>query len=177
MHAQPVGNGCVDFQGFLGNPPAFLAGQHFEGTHVVQTVSQFDQNHADVPRHGHGHFLEVFGLGFGFGFEVHLGQLADTINQFCHGFAELRDERLFGNTGVFDDVMQHRRHQALMIHVHVGKNIRDCQRMRDIRFAATAALAVVGLFCVVVRSADQIDLVRAEVRRQAIGEGVYARQE
>ena len=26
MHAQAVGNGCVDFQGFLGDPPALLAG-------------------------------------------------------------------------------------------------------------------------------------------------------
>ena len=49
--------------------------------------------------------------------------------------------------------------------------------MRDIRFAATSALAVVGLFCVEVRSSDQIDLIRTEVSRQAIGEGVYARQE
>ena len=177
VHTQPIGDGCVDFQGFLGNPSAFFAGQHFEGTHVVQTVSQLHQDHADVACHGHGHLLEVFCLGFGLGFEVHLRQLADAIDQVGHGFAELRYQRFLGNTGVFNHVMQHGRHQALMVHMHVGKDIGHCQRVRDIRLATASALAVVGLFCVEVRPADQIDLVRAEVRRQAIGEGVYARHE
>ncbi|MCY1171815.1 hypothetical protein D9M73_119380 [compost metagenome] len=131
----------------------------------MQAVGQLDQDHANVAGHGHGHFLEVFGLGFGFGLEVHLGQFADPVDEFRHGFAELRLQRFLGNTGVFDHVMQHGRHQALMVHVHVGKNIRHCKGMRDIRLAATAALAVVGLFGVEIRSADQVDLVFAEVGR------------
>ena len=62
-----------------------------------------------------------------FGLEVHLGQFADPVDQFGHGFAELRLKRFLGNAGVFDHVMQHGRHQALMVHVHVGKNIRPPQ--------------------------------------------------
>ncbi|MNI90673.1 hypothetical protein D3C73_1482250 [compost metagenome] len=61
--------------------------------------------------------------------------------------------------------MQHGRHQALMVHMHVGKNIGYGKRMRDVRLTATAALAVVGLFGVEIRSADQVDLVIAEVGR------------
>ena len=38
-------------------------------------------------------------------------------------------------------------------------------RVRDVRLAAAAALGVVGLFGVEVRSADQVDLVLAEVGR------------
>lgn len=165
MHAQPIGDGRVDFQCFLGDAPAFFAGQHFQRAHVVQPVGQLDQNHPDIPGHGHGHFLEVFRLGFGLGLEIHLGQFADPVDQFGHGFAKLRTERFLGNTGVFDHVMQHRSHQALMVHVHVGKNIGHGKRVRDIRLAASAALAVVGLFGVEVRSADQVDLVWAEVGR------------
>ncbi len=52
-----------------------------------------------------------------------------------------------------------------MVHVHVGKNIGHRQRVRDVGFAAAAALAVVGLFCVEVRPADQVDLVGTEVGR------------
>jgi len=74
-------------------------------------------------------------------------------------------QRFLGNTGVFDHVMQHCRHQALMVHVHVGKNIGHGKRMRDIRLATAAALAVVGLFGVEIRSADQVDLVGTEVGR------------
>ncbi|MNU84592.1 hypothetical protein D3C71_743150 [compost metagenome] len=165
VHAQPVGDGRIDFQGFLGDASAFFTGQHFQGAHVVQAVGQLDQDHANVACHGHGHFLEVFGLGFGLGLEVHLGQFADPVDQFGHGFAELRLQRFLGNTGVFDHVMQHGGHQALMVHVHVGKNIGHGKGMRDVRLAAATALTVMGLFGVEIRSADQVDLVVAEVGR------------
>jgi len=61
--------------------------------------------------------------------------------------------------------MQHRGHQALMVHVHVGQDIRHRKRMGDVRLTASAALAVVGLFGVEIRSADQVNLVGAEVGR------------
>jgi hypothetical protein len=61
--------------------------------------------------------------------------------------------------------MQHGRHQALMVHMHVGKNIRNREWVRDVRLTAAAALAIVSLFGVEVRSADQVDLVLAEVGR------------
>lgn len=77
----------------------------------------------------------------------------------------MRAKRFLGDAGVFDHVMQHRGHQALMVHVHVGKNICHRKRMGDIRLAASAALAVVGLFGIEIRSADQVDLVWAEVGR------------
>ena len=131
----------------------------------MQPVRQLDQNDPNVAGHGHGHLLEVFCLGFGLGLEVHLGQFADPVDQFGHGFAKLRAERFLGDAGVFNHVMQHRSHQALMVHVHVGQNICHRKRMRDIRLTATAALAVVGLFGVEIRSADQVDLVWAEVGR------------
>lgn len=125
VHAQAVGDGRIDLQGFLGDPPAFFAGQHFQGAHVVQAVGQLDQDHANVARHGHGHLLEVFRLGFGLGLEIHLGQFADPVDQFGHGFTKLRLQRFLGDTGVFDHVMQHGRHQALMVHMHVGENVCD----------------------------------------------------
>ncbi|MNZ73678.1 hypothetical protein D3C78_921000 [compost metagenome] len=176
VHAQPVGDGGVDFQGFLGDAPAFLAGQHFQRAHVVQAVGQLDQDHADVAGHGHGHLLEVLGLGLGLGLEVHLGQLADPVHQFGDGLAELRVEGFLGDAGVLDHVMQHRGHQALMVHVHVGEDAGYSQRMGDVGFAAAAALPVMGLLGIEVGSAHQVDLVGAEVGRKSFGKGVYARQ-
>lgn len=160
VHAQAVGDRRVDFQGFLGDAPALFAGEHFEGAHVVQAVGQLDQDHADVAGHGHGHLLEVLGLGLGLGLEVHLGQLADPVDQFRDGLAELRGERFLGDAGVLDHVVQHRGHQTLMVHVHVGEDIGDRQRVGHVRLAAAAALPVVGLLGVVVGAADQVDLVR-----------------
>ncbi len=165
VHAQPVGDGGVDLQGFLGDAAALLAGQYFQRAHVVQAVGELDQDHADVAGHRHGHLLEVFGLRFGLGLEVHLGQLADPVDQFCNGFAELRDQCVLGNAGVFDDVMQHRGHQALMVHVHVGEDVGYRERMGDVGFTAAPALTVVGLLGVEICTTDQIDLIRAEVGR------------
>ncbi len=44
----------------------------------------------DIAGHGHRHLLEVFRLGLGLGLEVHLSQLADSVDQFGDGLAELR---------------------------------------------------------------------------------------
>ena len=175
VHAQAVGNWRVDFQGFLGDAPALFAGQHLQGAHVVQTIGQLDQDHADVAGHGHGHLLEVFRLRLGLGFEVHLGQFADPVDQLGHGFAKLGVQCFLGDAGVFDHVMQHRSHQALMVHVHVCQDARHSQRVGDVGFAAAAALAVVGLFGVEVGAADQVNLVVVEVGRKSAGEDVYAR--
>ena len=173
VHAQPVGDGRVDFQGFLGDAPALLVRHGIEGAHIVQAVGELDQNHADVAGHGHGHLLEILGLRLGLGFEVHLGQFADPVDQFGHGFAELRVERFLGDAGVFDHVVQHGGHQALMIHVHVGEDAGHGQRMGHVGFATAAALAIVRLFGVEVGPAYQVDLVMAEVGRKSVGESVY----
>src|SRR5690606_25402570 len=47
VHAQAVGDGRVDVDGFLGDAAAFVGRQHVERAHVVQTVGQFDENDAD----------------------------------------------------------------------------------------------------------------------------------
>ena len=47
-----------------------------------------------------------------------------------------------------------------MVHVHVGENIGDRQRMGDVRFTRAAALAIVGLLGVVEGALDLLDLVR-----------------
>ncbi len=165
VHTQPVGDGRVDLEGFLGDAAALFAGEHFQRAHVVQAVGELDQDHANIASHGHGHLLEVLGLCFGLGLEVHLGQLADPIDQFGNGFAELRDQCVLGNAGVFDDVMQHRGHQALMVHVHVGKDIGYREGVGDVGFTAAPSLPVVGLLGVEIGTADQVDLVWAEVGR------------
>ncbi|MNZ54102.1 hypothetical protein D3C78_719940 [compost metagenome] len=135
----------------------------------MQAVGQLDQDHADIAGHGHGHFLEVFGLRLGLGLEVHLGQLADPIDQFGHGLAKLLAEGFLGDAGVFDHVVQHGRHQALMVHVHVGEDAGHGQRMGHIGLAAAAALPIVCLFGVEIGPANQVDLFGAQVGRQPFG--------
>ena len=50
-----------------------------QGAHVVQTVSQLDDNDANVFSHRQEHTAKVFGLLFGFAVEVELSELGDTL--------------------------------------------------------------------------------------------------
>ena len=169
VDAQPLGNGGIDFQGFLGNAAAFFGVKGTQSPHVVQAVGQLDQNDANVTGHGHGHFLEVFCLGFGLGDKLHLCQLADTIDHLGHTFAELCGQCLFGNAGILDHVVQHGGHQALVVHVHFGKDGGNRQRVGNVMVTTAAQLAIVSLFGVIVGPPDQVDLIRAKVVSQLSG--------
>ena len=111
----------------------------------MQSVGQLDDDDANIPRHRQHHLLEVFRLSNGFVFEGDLGKLGNTVDELGERLAELGRQGFFGHAGVFDHVVQHGGHQALMVHVHVGENIGDRQRMGDVRFTRAAALAIVGL--------------------------------
>src|SRR5690606_38010473 len=115
VQTQAVGNGGVNIEGFAGNAAALFRFQRTEGAQVVQTVGQFDQNHTDVFGHGHGHLLEVFRLLVFFAFEIDVGELGNTVNQVGDDITELTGQSGFGYPGVFNHIMQHGGHQALMV--------------------------------------------------------------
>src|SRR5690606_40079962 len=50
VHAQAIGDGCIDLEGFAGNPAALFRPERPQGAHVVQTVGELDQDHPDVDR-------------------------------------------------------------------------------------------------------------------------------
>ena len=60
--AQAVGQGRVDVQGFLGDGLALGRGQGVEGFHIVETVGQLNQHHANVLGHSDQHLAEAFGI-------------------------------------------------------------------------------------------------------------------
>ncbi len=100
----------------------FSARHHAQGAHVVQAVGELDQDDADVAHHGQQHLAEIFRLRLGMGFEFDLGELADAVDQFGDFGAELAGELLLGRAGVFDHIMQDGRHDALVVHVHLGQD-------------------------------------------------------
>lgn len=56
-HAQAIGDGGVNFQGFAGDlDPLFIA-QGRQGADVVQAVGQLDQDDPHVGGHGDDHFF------------------------------------------------------------------------------------------------------------------------
>lgn len=136
----------------------------------MQAVGKLDDDHPDVPGHRHHHLLEVLGLGDRLVLEGDLGQLRDAVDQLRYRFAELRFQGFPGDAGVLDDIVQHGGHQALMVHVHVGEDIGDGERVGNVGLAGAAPLAVVGLLGVVEGALDLLNLVVREIAAEAIGQ-------
>ena len=78
------------------------------GFHVMQSVSNFYQNHADIARHCHNHLTKIFGLCLRPTFKFNLGKLGHTIDQvrdFLRAFGGGRHpdsiKRMLSNVCVF----------------------------------------------------------------------------
>src|SRR5690554_441858 len=170
MHTQAVGNRGVDIEGFSGDALALFIRHGAQRAHVMQAVCQLYQDHPDVLGHGQGHFLEVLGLGFSPGAELDLGQLGYAIYQFGDVFPELLAQSIFRDTGIFDNVVQHGRHQALMVQPQVGKDAGYCQRVGDVAVAAFAHLPFMGLFGVIVGPSHLIDAISIQIRTELFGQ-------
>ena len=77
-----------------------------QGMHVVQAVSQLDQDDPEVFRHGDQHLAVVFRQEFLVGLVFVLVQLGDPVNDEGHVGAELFLNVVVGDRGVFNRVMQ-----------------------------------------------------------------------
>ncbi len=138
VHAQPTGDGRIDFQGFAGDAAARVRPHRAQGAHVVQPVGQLDHDHPQVLGHRQEHLAEILGLRFELGIEVNVGQLADAVHQFGDFRPEARAEVLLIVLGVLDDIVQQRRQQGFEFEADIGEDAGHGQRMEDVGLAAFA---------------------------------------
>ncbi len=176
IHAQSVRNGGINFQCFFGDPSSFFRFECFQGAHVVQAVGQLHDDDANVLSHGQSHLLEVLSLFFGGGFKFELREFADAVHQFGNGLAKLVRQGALADTRIFNHIVQHGGHQALMIHVHVGQVLGHFQGVCDVGLATAAFLAVVGLFGVVIRSPNELYLRGFQIGGKPVTEYIYREQ-
>jgi len=147
-----------------------------QGAHIVQAVGQLHQNHPDIAGHGEHHLAQVFCLLLGLRFEFDLGDFRYAVNQFGHFRAELGSKLFFANATVLKYVMQHCRHQTLVIHVHVDQDIGDRQGMADVRVAAAPVLALMGALGKLVGTHNPGDLIVVQITFQPFNEIVNGGQ-
>ena len=126
IHSQPISDGGIDIKSFSGDASALVWSKHIQRAHIVKTVGDFNQDYAQILRHGHRHFLKILCLCFGATTKSYLVEFAYTVNQISNRIAKLRLNCCLGNAGVFDYVVQHSGHQALMVHVHFAENAGYC---------------------------------------------------
>ena len=67
IHAEPVRQWCINFQSFLGFLLLLFLREPAESTHVVQTVGELNDQHANIAGHGDDHLAHGFRRG---GFSV-----------------------------------------------------------------------------------------------------------
>ena len=74
--------------------------------------------------------------------------------------------------GIFDDIVEHGRHQALVIQFQASKDSSNRQGMGNIAIAAFAHLPFVGLFGIIVGSSHLIDAIGIKIRAEFIGQHI-----
>ena len=146
VHAQPVGDGGVDFQGFAGDSAARVDRHGGNSAHVVQPVGQLDEDDPEVAAHGQKKFAETLRVGLLAGAEFHLVDLGHAVDQARDLLAEFARQPLDRDVGVFNGVMEDRSGDGLVIHAHPGQDGGNRHRVQDVVFAGTPGLAAVGFF-------------------------------
>ena len=132
LHAHAAGQRRVDIERVLRNPRAPVLWHELQGSHVVQAVGEFDQQHAHVVGDREQQFAEILRLLRVPGGEVELVELGQSIDE----TADLRPEHLVdliaGDGRVLDRVVQHRRDDRGVVELELGEDRGDLERMREI---------------------------------------------
>ena len=148
-HAQPMRQRRNDFQRFAGLAGLLLRRQEPHRAHVVQPVGDLDHQHPRIAGHRDDHLAD--GLALGGGAEHHLVEFGDPVDEVADLLAEVGGQRLQRVTGVLDGVVQQRGDQRGGVHAELGEDVRDRQRMGDVRVAGAAELLGVPLLGDLVR--------------------------
>ena len=156
-----MGNGGVHLHRFQRLIAALLLGPGVAGAHIVQPVAQFDDHNADILAHRQQHLAQVFCLTILHVGEFDLGQLGDAVHQQGNFIAEFLTDLGNAHRGVLRHIVHQGGGNALAVHTQLHQDLRDAQRVADIRLAAAAALVAVRLGCQRVGAVDHIEIISA----------------
>ena len=130
-------------RGFLRDCLLALGLEVLEGAHVVQAVSELDEDDAHVRDHGEQHLADVLRLAvFAVG-ELDLVDLGDALDDVGDLFAECCRDFFAGDGGVFDGVVEQTGGDGSGVKLHLGEDFGDLERMDDVGLAGGAHLSVV----------------------------------
>ena len=157
LHAQSVGNRCINLHGFQRFGALLLHSHKLNRPHIVQTIRQLNQDDTDILCHGNQHFAEILHLFLLLGI-VQLSQTGDTIHQVSNRFAELFRNLVILEVGILHTVMQQSGTDGIRIQTHFNNNSRYRNRVDDIRVTIFAFLTRMRGIGTLIRHADFIDI-------------------
>ena len=144
LHAQPVRDRGVDLHRLERLDALLLRGLVVHRAHVVQAVGHFDEDHADVVRHGEEHFAQILHLLLFLRHEGHARQLCHALHEIRHRRAEALCDVLVRDGGVLHAVVQQGGHDAVLVQSHFGRDDRGRDAVGHIGRAVLALLSGVG---------------------------------
>jgi hypothetical protein len=169
LDAEAVAERDQHVEGRGGDPGPGGGGAGVQGPHVVQAVGELDHQHPDVLAGGHDHLAD--GLGLGDLAVERLVELGHAVDQVGHLGAEVALQRLQRVAGVLDRVVQQRGDQRGRVHAQLGADLRDRERMGDVRVAALAELTAVHVFRDGIAAAQDAGVCRGVNVTVGAGEG------
>ncbi|MNX54858.1 hypothetical protein D3C86_856010 [compost metagenome] len=162
MDAYGAAQRGIDFQGLAADALALLRLDVLEGAHVVQAVSQLDQQDPHVLRNRKDELAQVLGLARVLSLKLQSRQLGHALDQDSDLFAEHGGDVVARRRSVLDDIMQQGGDDGRRIQLVVGQNTRDLDRMREIGIARGPQLRAVHLHRIDIGLVEQ-GLVRGGV--------------
>ena len=144
-----------------------------ESPHIVQAVSQLNQDNPDIFRHREDHLAHVFGLVLKAIPKGKLIQFRDTIHQHQNCRAEVFFQLFPGDWSVFQNVMQQSRRYCLHIQLQIGQNECHLVGMFKIGGSRFAGLSFMGALRKVVGFLNQLHISSWIVAENAVKKVLY----
>ena len=143
VQAEPLGHRRIDVERLARDGAALGGRQRIDGAQVVHAIGELDQDHAQVAHHRQQHLAEVLRLRFLAILETDLIEFGHAIDDLGDIVAEAGSDIGLGDRGVFDDVVQNRPDDGVGVEMQVGEDLGRGHRVRDVRLARHALLALV----------------------------------
>src|SRR5690625_2896494 len=167
-----MGEGRIDLARFQGDTTLLVRTQGIEGPHIVQTVSEFDQDDARILRHREEEFTVVLDLVLSGGAELDLPDLRDTIDDDGDLLPELLADQFEGCPSILDGIVDESSGDRDRVEVQVGEDSCDLDTVLDIRLPRSSLLTRMLGGRELVGARDQIDIEATQVRLDRLTESV-----
>ncbi len=165
-HTKTMGERRVEVARFLRDADALLRRQILERPHVVQAVGELDDDDARVL----GDREEQLAIALDLPLlrrsaRRQLGDLREPVDDVGDRTPELLLHVGDRELGVFDDVVEQPGGDGHRIELQLGEDLRDLDRVRDVRLARVAALAAVRLLAEAIGAHEQFAIELVVERR------------
>ena len=119
-HAETVSEGGINVEGFSSDSLLPFRLKMFQGAHVVETIGEFDEHHANIGDHGEEHFSDVFRLAILAIGKLDLVDFGDAVDDVGNLFAEGFSNFAAGHGGIFDCIVKQAGGNGGRIQLHFG---------------------------------------------------------